>query len=106
MAHHVETESHVMWTADVADIDRTGIAAVVAGDRRPSSLLAEIGEAEGEDGEAAHPRVRPVSPRYTQDFRPDVFAEVHSLRRLVHSGIPEVPVDDEALERPRLADRD
>src|SRR5215813_1003555 len=106
MAHHVEAEAHVMLAADPTDVDRAGEAAVVPGDRRPSSLLAEIGESEGEDGEAAHPRVRPVSPRDAQYFGPDVFAEVHSLRRLVHSGIAEVPVHDEALERPRLADSD
>src|SRR5215813_14842363 len=105
MAHQVEAEAHVMRAAGPTDVDRIGEAAVVAGDRRPSSLLANAGEAEGEDGEATLPRVRPVSPRDAQYFGPDVFAEVHSLRRLVHSGIAEVPVDDEALERPRLADR-
>src|SRR5262249_22200442 len=86
-AYHVEAEAHVMRASDVADIDRAGKAAVVAGDRRPSSLLANRREAEVEPREAALPQVRPVSPRDAQDFGPDIFAEVHSLRRLVHSGI-------------------
>src|SRR5262249_14719662 len=41
MANHVEAEAHVMRAADVADIDRAGIAAVVTCDRGPPGLLAD-----------------------------------------------------------------
>src|SRR5262249_57721111 len=87
MAHQVESEAHVMRAADPADVDRAGEAAVVAGDRRPSSLLANRGEAEVEPRDPALPRARPASPPAAPAFRADAFAAVHFLGCLVHSGI-------------------